>query len=49
MTAGTWVSTTRMFDDSIQPGGTFSNTFDDTGTYDYFCSIHLSLTGTITV
>ena len=30
-------------------GGTFSFTFADTGTFSYFCSIHNTMTGTITV
>ena len=31
------------------PGGTFEFTFAQAGTYTYFCSIHTSMTGTVTV
>jgi plastocyanin/uncharacterized cupredoxin-like copper-binding protein len=34
---------------SIDPGGSFSHTFTETGTYDYICSIHPSMMGRITV
>lgn len=30
-------------------GGTFSFTFPAAGTFDYFCSVHPSMTGTVTV
>lgn len=30
-------------------GGTFSFTFDKSGTYDYFCAIHDGMTGTVVV
>ncbi len=40
---GTWDSGT------LQPGDTFSFTFTSAGTYSYFCSIHPSMHGTITV
>jgi plastocyanin len=33
----------------IDPGGSFSHTFTEAGTYDYICSIHPSMTGTVTV
>lgn len=35
--------------DSIPNGGTFSFTFKKTGTYQYHCSIHPYMTGTIVV
>ena len=33
----------------MQNGDTFSQTFDEPGTFDYFCAIHPSMTGTVTV
>jgi plastocyanin len=33
----------------MQEGATFSHTFDEPGTFDYFCAIHPSMTGTVTV
>ena len=40
-----------MFDSgNIAPGGTFSYTFQDEGTFEYYCSIHApDMQGTITV
>jgi plastocyanin len=40
---GTWDSGT------LQPGESFSFTFDQPGTYTYHCNIHPNMTGTITV
>ena len=40
---GTWNSGT------LQPGESFSFTFDDPGDYSYFCEIHPDMTATITV
>jgi plastocyanin len=40
---GTWDSGT------LQPGESFSFTFDQAGTYTYHCSIHPNMTGTIKV
>jgi plastocyanin len=40
---GVWQSGT------LNPGDTFEHTFDDAGTFTYFCSIHPSMTATITV
>lgn len=34
---------------SLEPGMTFSHTFEQTGTYDYRCTIHPDMVGTITV
>ncbi len=34
---------------NLNSGKTFSNTFSKPGTYTYICSIHPSMTGTITV
>ncbi len=33
----------------IPPGGSFSFTFDNAGTFPYHCTIHPAMTGTITV
>lgn len=39
-----------MFDSSlIIPSATYSASFDDTGSYDYFCLVHPWMTGTVTV
>jgi len=39
-----------IFDSSLLIGGnTFSNTFTDAGEYQYFCSIHPWMTGTVIV
>jgi plastocyanin len=40
---GVWDSGT------LQPGEEYSFTFDEPGTYPYFCAIHPSMTGTIVV
>ncbi len=34
---------------SLAGGGSFSQTFTETGSFDYFCAIHPAMTGTITV
>jgi plastocyanin len=33
----------------LEAGGSFSQTFTEAGAFDYFCSIHPAMTGTITV
>jgi plastocyanin len=59
-TAVTWVnndtvphtvtSDTKVFDSGpIQPGGNFTYTFTQTGSFTYHCDIHKSMTATITV
>jgi plastocyanin len=40
---GVWQSGT------LNPGDTFEHTFEEAGTFTYFCSIHPSMTATITV
>ena len=35
--------------DTLAPGATFSHTFAAAGTFAYHCSIHTSMTGTVTV
>ena len=37
------------FDGGVAGGATFSFTFNDAGTFKYFCSIHTTMLGTITV
>jgi plastocyanin len=37
------------FDESLPSGASASVTFDEPGTYEYACSIHPSMTGTVTV
>jgi plastocyanin len=34
---------------TLNPGKNYSFTFNDDGTFDYFCEIHPSMTGTVTV
>ncbi|MFW5714162.1 MAG: cupredoxin domain-containing protein [Brevefilum sp.] len=49
VTSGTRGSPTEMFDASVGAGETFSFTFDEPGTYEYFCSIHPGMDGTVIV
>jgi plastocyanin len=37
------------FESGRQSAGNFSHTFEEAGTYPYVCSIHPSMTGTVTV
>jgi plastocyanin len=42
--------TSEPFDSgSLAQGGTFSYTFDKAGTFDYACTVHPSMSGTINV
>ena len=36
-------------DESLSPGQAFSHTFNQTGTFDYECTIHQGMNGTVTV
>ena len=46
----TWTSVDDVFDSGVIAGGeTFSFTFDEPGEYEYVCSFHPSMTGTIVV
>jgi plastocyanin len=46
----TWTSDDDLFNSSgIDPGDSFEFTFDEAGTYTFFCSIHPNMTGSITV
>jgi len=49
--AHTWTSTDAVFDSSSIAGGgySFPFSFDEAGEYDFFCTIHPSMTGSITV
>ena len=51
VTSGTPGHPSGLFDSgNIGPNGTYSYTFDSTGTYAYYCKIHLDkMTGTVTV
>jgi plastocyanin len=33
----------------VNPNGNFQRTFPDRGTFDYFCSLHANMNGTIIV
>ena len=37
------------FASDIQTDGTFRHTFDEVGTYDYFCNLHPGMRGTVAV
>jgi plastocyanin len=49
VSSGTPPTKDGKFDGQVAAGGTFSFTFNDVGTFKYFCAIHNSMTGTITV
>ncbi len=49
VSSGTAPTKDGKFDGQLAGGGTFSFTFNDAGTFTYFCSIHTTMTGTITV
>ena len=49
VSSGTPPTKDGKFDGQVAAGGTFSFTFNDPGTFKYFCAIHNSMTGTITV
>lgn len=49
-TTHTWTANDGLFDSSgISPGESFEFTFDEAGTYTYFCNIHPTMTGSIEV
>lgn len=49
-TSHTWTSNAGLFDSGTIGGGEeFTFTFDEGGEYSFFCSIHPTMTGTITV
>ena len=48
--AHTWTSTDGLFDSGNLDGGdSFSFTFEEAGVYNFVCSIHPSMTGSVTV
>ena len=49
VTSGVPGTPSGKFDQRVEPGKTFSFTFTETGTYEFFCSIHNSMRGTVTV
>jgi plastocyanin len=49
VTSGTAPTGDGKFDGAVAGGASFSFTFNDAGTFKYFCSIHTTMTGTITV
>lgn len=50
VTSGVPGNSTGMFDSGdLAPNGTFTYTFNQAGTYNYYCKIHNSMRGTITV
>lgn len=49
VTSGSGGTKDGKFDQSIDGGGAAKITFDTVGTFSYFCTIHASMRGTITV
>ena len=49
VTSGVPGTPSGKFDQRVEPGKTFSVTFSESGTYEFFCNIHNSMRGTITV
>jgi plastocyanin len=49
VTSGVPGTPSGKFDQRVEGGKTFGFTFADAGTYDYFCNIHNSMRGTVTV
>ena len=46
----TWTATGGAFNSGpLAPGASFSFTFTQPGTYNYLCTIHTFMTGTVTV
>lgn len=49
VTAGARGNPTGLFDATVEPGGEYSFTFEEPGTYDYYCSIHPGMDGVVVV
>ena len=49
VTSGVPGTPSGKFNQSLDAGKTFSFTFSETGTYEFFCNIHQSMRGTVTV
>ena len=49
VTAGAPGSTEETFDESLDGGATAEVTFDEAGTFPYFCAIHTDMTGEVVV
>lgn len=50
VTSGTYEEPDGLFDSGyMDPADTFSYTFEDTGTYEYYCTLHPWMAGTVTV
>ena len=49
VTSGLRGNPTGLFDEAVGPGGTFSFTFNETGTFEYFCIPHPGMDATIIV
>lgn len=49
VTSGTGGAKDGKFNESIDGGGAAKITFDTVGTFPYFCAVHVSMRGTITV
>ncbi len=47
VTSGTRGEATGEFDASVAPGESFSFTFEEAGRFDYFCSIHPGMDGSV--
>ena len=49
VTSGTRDEPTNTFDETVPPGSTYRYTFEEPGTYPYFCSIHTGMNGAFIV
>jgi plastocyanin len=49
VTSGVPGTPSGKFNQSVDAGKTFSFTLTDAGTYEFFCNIHTSMRGTVTV
>jgi plastocyanin len=49
VTSGTPGDPTGVFSEDLDPGGSADITFDETGTFEFFCEIHNQMQGSATV